>query len=107
MIWAIVKLQVEGFHFWENAPKEVRFLSNKHRHIFYITVYIEQQHNERDVEYIMFKHWLKENLPVIDGPQSCEIIASYIKKLVEVKFNNNRKVKVQVMEDGENGALIE
>ena len=107
MIWAVVKVQKEGFHFWKDAPEKTKFLRNKHRHIFHITVYIEQMHNERDVEYIDFKKWLEQNIPVINGPQSCETIASHIKKLVEVKFRNSRKVKVQVMEDNENGVLIE
>ena len=108
MIWAVIKLQKEGFHFWKDAPEETKFLRNKHRHIFHITVYIEQKQNkDRDVEYIDFKNWLKENIPTINGPQSCETIASHIKKLVETHFNNSRKVKVQVMEDNENGALIE
>lgn len=107
MIWAIITLQKSGYHFWKEAPETVGFLKFKHRHVFHIKVYVEQRHNARDVEYISFKEWLKQNLPVIDGPQSCEDIAFHIKKLVETHFNNNRKVKVQVMEDNENGALIE
>lgn len=107
MIWAIVTIQKEGFHYWEDAPKEVAFLRNKHRHIFSITVYIQQQHNERDVEFFILKHWLEKNILPIDGPESCETIATRIKKQVEYFFINKRKIKVQVMEDGENGALIE
>ena len=107
MIWAVIKLQKEGYHYWKDAPEETNFLRNRHRHIFHITVSVEQNHNSRDVEYIAFKNWLEGVIPVIDGPQSCETIASHIKKLVETHFNNSRKVKVQVMEDNENGALVE
>jgi len=107
MIWAVIKLQKEGFHYWKDAPEKVAFLRNKHRHTFHITVWVEQQHDERDVEYIMFKHWLEENIPNFDGPQSCESMAIIIKVKCENYFNNTRKIKVQVMEDDENGALIE
>jgi len=107
MIWAVITFTKIGFHYWKDAPEETKFLRNKHRHIFHITVYVEQMHNSRDVEYFAFKNWLEQNLPVIDGPQSCETIASHIKKLVETHFNNSRKVKVQVLEDNENGALVE
>ena len=93
-VWAIVKLQKEGFHYYKNAADEVAFLRNKHRHIFFITVYVEQEHNERDVEYIWLKHVLEQNIPKIDGPESCETIATNIKKLVESLFEIIRKVKI-------------
>lgn len=107
MIWAIITLQKEGYHYWKDAPKPVAFLRKKHRHIFHITVWVEQMHNERDVEYIMFKHWLEKNVPKFDGPMSCETMATIIKQKVENHFNDRRRVKVQVTEDGENGASVE
>lgn len=108
MIWAIITLQKEGFHYWKDAPEPVAFLRNKHRHIFHITVYVEQKPGvDRDLEYINFKHFLETLKIVNDERDSCEAMATDLKELVEDYFGNKRRVKVQVMEDNENGALVE
>lgn len=108
MIWAIIRLQKEGFHYWKDALDSVSFLRNRHRHLFHITVFIQQKPAiDREVEYILTKHWLIANIPDIDGPESCETIATNIKERVEQYFTKLRKVKVEVSEDGENGALVE
>lgn len=108
MIWAIIKLQKEGLHYWKDAPTEVAFLRNKHRHLFHIVVYIQQNQSvDRDVEYIQFKHFLETLKIINDERDSCEAIATNLKELIEDYFNNTRKVKVEVTEDNENGALVE
>jgi len=38
------------------------FLRFDHRHIFHVTVWIEQFHNERDVEFILFKRFIEAAL---------------------------------------------
>ena len=106
MIWAKVTLRKEGFHYWKNAYEEVDFLKNKHRHVFQIVVMVEQRHNERDIEYIMFKHLLEKSISEINGPESCETIATNIMELVQ-KVYPGRRVRVEVTEDGENGAIVD
>jgi hypothetical protein len=105
----IVNLQVEGVHSWENCPiQEVAFLRNSHRHMFHIKVEKEVTHDDRDIEIIQFKRdiltylhksfyndddrclWLR-NL-------SCEQLAKRI-------LNQFQCDSVQVLEDGENGAV--
>jgi hypothetical protein len=106
----IVTLPVEGLHNWPDAKKvfpEVGFLSDLHRHIFHITLKKQVFHDDRDIEFIMFKRdvesYLREKYYRDDyrchmfGSKSCEMIA---KELLE-KFDC---VYVSVWEDNENGA---
>lgn len=106
----IVTTAIEGLHCWPDAKKifpEVGFLSDLHRHIFHITLKKQVFHNDRDIEFIMFKRdvetYLREKYYRQDyrcymfGAKSCEMIA---KELLE-KF---QCVYVSVWEDNENGA---
>ena len=51
----VVKLQVEGFHFWGAAPIEVEFVRKRHRHTFFIKCIKEVDHSDRNIEIILFK----------------------------------------------------
>lgn len=101
-----IKLFVEGIHCWSECPiPEVSFLRNPHRHIFHITCQKEVTHNDRDIEIIMFKREVESYLrtkygtPCDFGGMSCEMIAS--------ELTNAFKLSIcEVMEDGENGAII-
>lgn len=106
--WAKVTCRFEGMHRYPDAPAEVSFLKHLHRHIFHITVFVEQFHNERDVEYIMLKRWLETFVDVAPWPEemSCEAIAERVGTEVCAK-HPGRRVMVEVNEDGENGALVE
>ena len=105
----LVSLQVEGFHYWKDAPEIVKFLRDNHRHIFHIEIEKEVSHADRDIQIILFKRsvldfikkiWgVKEREYVEFGGSSCEMIADII--LTEFKC-----VKVRVTEDGENGAVV-
>ena len=109
----IITFQLEGFHHWANAPEEVAFLRDNHRHIFWFEVEKEVSHADRDIEIIMFKRrvqkfiehtytWRDENLQVNliqFGQSSCEMLAE---KILD-HFNCER---VKVMEDNENGAVV-
>ncbi len=128
--WAVVRFQFEGIHRYPSAPEDVSFLCNPHRHMFHITVHLQQFHEERDVEYLLFKRWLEDTIPsnlateafggpgagtcpVELGAMSCETIAARTAHYVNVMFNStdgeerHRRIKVEVSEDGENGALVE
>lgn len=113
MIWAVVTLQFEGIHCWPQAPDEVLFLKNMHRHMFHVKVEIQQNHHDRDVEYIIAKRKLSQCCELLQEQfrkdseaMSCEGVAETLKGMTETMYPN-RKVRVSVSEDGENGCLIE
>ena len=61
----IVKLEIEGLHNWPDAQAvfpEVGFLSHMHRHKWFITAKKKVNHDDRDVEFIMFKRDILEYL---------------------------------------------
>ena len=108
MIWAKVTTQFQGYHQWPDAKGAYSFLANRHRHMFHITAWIEQHHNDRDIEYIEFKDWLDSHLKSGDlDNRSCEMIAQELALMIKTRWGENRAVGVEVTEDGENGALVE
>jgi hypothetical protein len=110
----IVKLQVEGIHFWKDCDiEDVDFLANPHRHIFHITCKKEVTHDDRDIEIIRMKRqvllFLEQKYAktpsVIKGTvcwfggMSCEMIARVLLEKFELNY-------CKVLEDNENGAEI-
>jgi len=108
----IINLEVEGIHHWDKAKDlfpEVAYLSNDHRHQFYISCEKEVFHDDRDIEFIIFKRQINSFLKetyfdyffncLYFGNLSCESIA----KILLMKFNLE---SCTVMEDNENGAKI-
>jgi len=109
MIWAIIKTSFEGYHQWVEAPNDVAFLRNIHRHLFYVELWIEQKHTQRDIEYITAKKELNnvcQHERDLSTNQSCEDIATEIKNYYQKKYPD-RKIKVYIFEDNENGTLVE
>ena len=103
-IW--VTFQKEGIHKYPDAPEGVEFLKYPHRHIFHFKVELEVFHDDRDVEFILFKREL-ENL-FADGTlqldyKSCEMIADDLAFYVNNKYSG-RDLIITVSEDGENGS---
>lgn len=110
--WIEVRFQKEGIHAYIRALTDenladVKFLGHPHRHMFHFRVRIEVNHNERDIEFIQFKRWLEQTMSLngIDY-MSCETIAEILIGQILFKYHN-RKVVVEVSEDGENGAVLE
>jgi hypothetical protein len=110
--YVIVRLQVDGEHNFPAAKKlfpEVAFLSDPHRHMFHIEAKREVFHDDRDVEFIMFKRDLQDYLKQVYykpekrthvfGPMSCEMICKDIMNQFDCK-------SVTVWEDLENGAEV-
>ncbi len=110
----IVTFAVEGFHCWPDAPKvEPRafYLCALHRHLFHFTCWKKVEHNNRDIEFQVFRRdimkWLaqeyrdRKNLDGALGFQqmSCEEIAT-------VTLNQFGLTRCRVMEDNENGAQV-
>jgi hypothetical protein len=107
-----VKFSLEGFHCWPEAAivfPQVSFLSHPHRHLFYFTAVKEVNHNDRDIEIIMFKRelmsyittiYFNQELNACDfGRRSCEDLAQEI--LTTFGCHS-----VTVLEDNENGAIL-
>lgn len=104
-----VTFQKEGIHRYPDAPEGVEFLRHPHRHIFHFTVWVDVFHNERDIEFILFKREL-ETLYATEVLQlnhmSCEMLAEELINYISNKYIG-RKISVIVSEDGENGAQLD
>lgn len=111
-IW--VTFQKEGIHKYPQALtdpklKEVEFLGYPHRHMFHFKVKIQVFHDDRDLEFILFKREL-EGLYSSAGTmslnnQSCEMIARELAKYIQSKYPN-RELSISVAEDNENGCEL-
>jgi hypothetical protein len=88
---------------------DVSFLANPHRHMFHFRVWIDVFHNDRDIEFIQFKRWLKnlyrDSTLSLDY-KSCEMMADDLYDQIAARYPN-RVIWIEVAEDGENGALIQ
>jgi hypothetical protein len=115
MIW--VTFRKEGIHRYPAAltdPKlatgdeyDVSFLGHPHRHMFHFKVYLEVFHDDRDVEFIQFKRWLENlyNQGTLElNHKSCEMMADDLYEQIS-KTYTDRKIWIEVSEDGENGCL--
>ena len=117
-----VKSQFEGIHCYPEAPDEVSFLREFHRHMFHVELEIEVFSNDRELEFIMVKRRLEEFTSVLLtlGRMSCEMIAEdiqdHFKKLYPISKSVNpfgtvldrefRIIHVRVLEDNENGVYL-
>ncbi len=109
-IW--VTFEQEGIHCYPAAltdPRlsDVSFLGHPHRHIFKFNVKIEVFHDDRDIEFILFKRELQSLFTTtfnIDY-KSCEMLALDVGNYV-IENYPGRHLIVSVSEDGENGAEI-
>tara|TARA_R110002096_G_C14118334_1_gene680588 strand:- start:142 stop:489 length:348 start_codon:yes stop_codon:yes gene_type:complete len=108
----IAKLEIEGMHNWPGAKEafpEVAFLSDMHRHKWFITAKKKVNHDDRDVEFIMFKRDIIDYLHEEYfnsltrthefGSRSCEMLAKEIMEAFGCVY-------VSVFEDNENGAEV-
>ena len=114
----VVSLDFCGIHCWPNAPAEVSFLRNPHRHIFKVKAFFWENHDfkadQREREFILVKagilralrdewHFNTTTQCFELGSTSCENIAK------EILSNQGCYYcyRVEVFEDGENGAIVE
>ena len=104
-----VKFQKEGVHRYPNAPDDVAFLRNEHRHMFHFKVWIEVFHNDRDIEFIRFKRELEglynQGILKLDY-KSCEMMAEELYTFISTNYQR-RDIVIDVSEDGENGAVLQ
>jgi hypothetical protein len=108
----IVNLTVEGLHCWKEAEiklPEVAYLSNLHRHNFYITCKQEVQHHNRQKEFIMLKHEIFDHLLLtyFDEQFNCMNFDTMSCEMIAVElFEKFGLSYCSVLEDGECGGEI-
>lgn len=108
-IW--VTFQKEGLHKWPDATQHpgVEFLANEHRHMFHFRVDLEVWHDDREVEFILFKRELaglyEQGTLQLDY-KSCEMMADELAEYIKLEYPR-RDFKIEVSEDGENGCVAE
>lgn len=114
--YIVINFQIIGFHKWSDAPDKYAYLRNLHRHIFHYCIEIEVPSNDRHIEFIalkdQLKHWVYTNYGPSDfldysvdfGEMSCEMLA---RDLYDYLRCYTDKRSVSVLEDGENGAIIQ
>lgn len=108
MRWVWCSFDFEGWHHWAGAEGEVEYLKHNHRHLFKGKVWVEVNHNDRDIEFITLKHQCLEVINELDRGHlgSCEMTAEYlIGRLTEMY--PKRKIRCEISEDGENGCIID
>jgi hypothetical protein len=107
-IW--VTWALPGFHRYPDAPDEVAFLRNEHRHMFQFKVTLYVAHDDRELEFFMVQRrcveFCKDKMGL--DHQSCEMMAEKVLRFVEETYctQRNRFVEVEVSEDGECGAIV-
>ena len=102
-----VTFQKEGIHCYPDAPEGVEFLKNPHRHMFHFRVEIEVFHDDRDIEFILFKRELEslyaDGILELDYC-SCEMLSDALSGYIQQE-HPGRDVKIEISEDGENGSV--
>lgn len=102
-----VQSQFIAFHRWEQAPQEVGFLASWHRHIFKVRVDLQVLHNDRGLEFFLVQKDLNASLDLWREKKvykSCEMFCEDIFEALSPKYPS--LFRVEVSEDGENGAVI-
>lgn len=109
--WAVVTTRFRAVHNWPTCNiKAVKFLKNEHHHEFNVKVHIQQFHDARDIEYLVFQKYIDKivikMLKALKKKRSCEDMAKYINNKIKMDYPN-RLVKVELNEDGYYGACVE
>lgn len=110
-----VTFKVEGIHKYPEALtnpdlEDVSFLGYPHRHIFHFRVEVSVNHTDRDIEFIQLKRWLSSLFKddVLDADyKSCEMLCDDLKDQILEKYLYLTHLKIEISEDGENGAILE
>lgn len=105
-----VQTQFIAYHRWKDAPDNVEFLRNYHRHVFKVLATMPVTHEDRQLEFFTVQRLLdeviEENFEERQFDGSCEwianILGSYMLSELDLPYIN-----VMVSEDGENGATVE
>lgn len=105
----VVFFTMPGFHHYPEAPEDVAFLRDRHRHLFHFRLYFRVSHHNRDLEFFQQAQKVKQLLRSEFGEPcefencSCEMVADWFLD----RFQSEGCFKVEVSEDGENGSVVE
>jgi hypothetical protein len=105
----IIQFEVEGFHHYPTAPKEVSFLADNHRHTFVVKAGYSVNDLNREKEIFIERDYIREYLneafgsPCQFGAMSCEMIASEILEYAET----DGMIWCEVWEEETGGARVE
>ena len=100
-----ISFQKEGIHRYPAAETDPRlaavsFLAHPHRHMFHFYVKLQVFHNDREVEFILFKRELEnlysQNILQLDY-RSCEMMADDLIVYIKEKYPR-RIIAVRVYE---------
>ena len=97
----------EGIHQYPGAPEGVEFLAYPHRHMFHFKVEIDVFHDDREIEFILFKREMEDLYhkgTMQAHHKSCEMMADELSEYIYTKYPG-RTFVITVSEDGENGAI--
>ena len=104
-----IKNEFSDLHKWKDAPDEVMFLKNEHRHLFKVETTIAVTHDDRELEFFMVQKTIdeiiQEHIITMPVTKSCEMMAQEIIKRLIIKYGD-RSIQCSVSEDGENGAIV-
>ncbi len=100
-----VKLDIEGLHSWPNCDiEEVEYLKYLHRHTFQFLCRAEVSHGDRDIEFIKFKHEIKNYIgqKYYDAKyKCCNFTGQSCETLAEELVHQFKLSQCSVSEDGE------
>lgn len=99
-IW--IRFAFEGFHRWKDAPDEVAFLRDRHRHLFHVRVEWSVTHADRDREFFIEQRAARAAVAALQAAPGCEewSCEHWAARILEATGAS----RVEVSEDGENGA---
>ena len=102
-----VTFRKEGIHQYPDAPEGVEFLKHPHRHMFHFRVVIDVLHDDKEIEFILFKREIErlysEGTLELDY-KAYEMMADDLAVYIYKKYPH-RAFIITVSEDGENGAI--
>ena len=119
-VFITVRTQFEALHRYKDAPDDVQFLSDLHRHIFYVSVSLMVGHDDREIEFFQMKRDIEKicaklfekseweyGLPIIG---SCEEFAGKLGEAFIEAYTTKGvyipSLEVIVSEDRENEARV-
>jgi hypothetical protein len=100
-----------GTHYWPEATGRHEYLKHEHRHKFECSAWIETGiDGRRELEFFEVQDFINTvvyDSALADGREwSCEQFAKVLVDRLIERFGAYRATKVEVMEDGENGAFV-
>lgn len=105
-IW--VTFSIPGVHRYPEAPEDVAYLRNLHRHLFKFKITLQVFHDDRDIEFHQLLNWCRAQYQgdLSVDYKSCEMLARDLATRLTTYSSVPRMIEVEVSEDGECGAVV-